>query len=488
MFNKEQYISHLSKDELLQMRDDYYAGEKINSLIEKYSLNISNKIFLKILPDFETNTKCEFCNNKMFGEPLNRSYDSHNNRFCIVYCPECGHTISLDKFYGVICDCKYCVEKRENIKNLKKQSIINTFSKKEVTPKIDIDSFFDLLILKELPITQTSNRNEIFFKHIYNTTWSDELAIKIIKKLLNKNLIRISEESSIDAFDFVIDKNGHYTAKIKEPLDIIYVENFTLETSAFKYLATKADPQKILDIWTNLISIEILLKLNQQMKRRGLYFNFSQDGWYLLNEVALERPLKDLLYIVNASVKIFQKSNLGKNKIADSAISSIKKNSDWGAENNYPYDKGVDHTSKDATHAFSFFCETVLNLPVVQASRLIPSISFFKKDNLKKLNENKLFFITAFERLPDNFFNIDSSRCFGFYPEYETAAEALHTNRCDMHELLYEYAVIEKIGPGIHPECFKSDRQFFKWDNSKEGFFEIDEPKELKNLCNFSLG
>ena len=108
--------------------------------------------------------------------------------------------------------------------------------------------------------------------------------------------------------------------------------------------------------------------------------------------------------------------------------------------------------------------------------------------NILKSNENEMFFITAFEKLPDKNLDTGYTRCFGFYPEYEAAVKALHENRCDMHETCYGYAIIEKIAPGIHPNCFYEERQFFKWDKNKEGFFEINEPKECKILCNFSLG
>jgi hypothetical protein len=108
--------------------------------------------------------------------------------------------------------------------------------------------------------------------------------------------------------------------------------------------------------------------------------------------------------------------------------------------------------------------------------------------NNKKTNKNEMFFITAFEKLPDKNLNTGNSRCFGFYPEYDMAVEALHKNRCDIYEYCYSYAVIEKIGQGIHQVCLNEDRQFFKWNEIKEGFYEINEPEEVINLLNFSLG
>ena len=79
-----------------------------------------------------------------------------------------------------------------------------------------------------------------------------------------------------------------------------------------------------------------------------------------------------------------------------------------------------------------------------------------------------------------------TTRVFGFKKTWEEAIESLHNNTCDMYEYLYIYAVIEEMEPAIHPDVIR--RQFFKWDNEKEGFFEIEEPDFMKHFCNIALG
>lgn len=99
-----------------------------------------------------------------------------------------------------------------------------------------------------------------------------------------------------------------------------------------------------------------------------------------------------------------------------------------------------------------------------------------------------MFFVTAFENIPESDRNllIGDSHTFGYFEIYENAKECLHRNIFDIHETCYNYAVVEEIGTGIHPEV--SWRQFFKYSKDKDGFFEIEEPKFLKRLCNFALG
>lgn len=100
-----------------------------------------------------------------------------------------------------------------------------------------------------------------------------------------------------------------------------------------------------------------------------------------------------------------------------------------------------------------------------------------------------MYFITCFEKISTTllgWLDIGSSRTFGFYSIYEQAVEALHNNYLDMFECLYEYAVVEHINEGIHPEVIS--RQFFSYNRKRKGFFEKNEPKEFKGYCNIALG
>lgn len=107
-------------------------------------------------------------------------------------------------------------------------------------------------------------------------------------------------------------------------------------------------------------------------------------------------------------------------------------------------------------------------------------------------NEEKIpvnYFITCFNRVgldKNQWLDIGCSRTFGYYEDYLTAEKALNENWCDMHETIYNYAVVEAIEPGIHP--YPKERNFFKYDREKGGFFRIPEPEEFKGFCNIALG
>lgn len=100
-----------------------------------------------------------------------------------------------------------------------------------------------------------------------------------------------------------------------------------------------------------------------------------------------------------------------------------------------------------------------------------------------------MYFITCFERYrktelgwPD----IGSNRTFGYYPNKEMAIEDLHTNNTDLHEYLYNYAVVEKIPMGLYP--IAEETIYFKWDNEKQGFYEIDGTDMQDCFGNYAFG
>lgn len=78
------------------------------------------------------------------------------------------------------------------------------------------------------------------------------------------------------------------------------------------------------------------------------------------------------------------------------------------------------------------------------------------------------------------------NRVFGFYNTAEKAIEAVNENRCNMHEGMYEYLVIEHIEEGIHP--FAENEKWFKWNYKDKCWKNCHRPKQFRGLINFALG
>ena len=105
------------------------------------------------------------------------------------------------------------------------------------------------------------------------------------------------------------------------------------------------------------------------------------------------------------------------------------------------------------------------------------------------MEEKSYWFITVMEKIekdPRYLYRLGATRCWGFYSNKQDALDALHTNATDMWETVYDYAVLEEYYEGI---CgYGEYRQYFKYDQEKDGYFEIETPDFMKGYGFFSIG
>ena len=105
------------------------------------------------------------------------------------------------------------------------------------------------------------------------------------------------------------------------------------------------------------------------------------------------------------------------------------------------------------------------------------------------MENNPNYFITCFEKMKttkNGWPDTGDTRTFGYYDNFQSAESALNENRCDMCEYLYNFAFVEEIGQGIHPDV--TARWFFIFNDDKGGFFKAEEPEEIEGIVNFALG
>jgi len=98
-----------------------------------------------------------------------------------------------------------------------------------------------------------------------------------------------------------------------------------------------------------------------------------------------------------------------------------------------------------------------------------------------------MFFITGIEKLDEDLQRIPRARCFGYKETFKEADQLVRENCCDVNETIYDYAVTEFIESELHQPCI-AKRWFYKFNYDKEIYEQINEPVEVKGLCNFSIG
>ena len=96
------------------------------------------------------------------------------------------------------------------------------------------------------------------------------------------------------------------------------------------------------------------------------------------------------------------------------------------------------------------------------------------------------FFITAIPHYPEDEVVHRRSRCFGYYSTMDEAKMAVTLNRCNMHEGLYNYIVVEGIGEGIHPEPIEI--AWFRWNDDARGWQLTVKPEWSEGTINWAIG
>jgi len=86
--------------------------------------------------------------------------------------------------------------------------------------------------------------------------------------------------------------------------------------------------------------------------------------------------------------------------------------------------------------------------------------------------------------------NINDTRCFGYFSNKETALKAVNNNWGDMEECIYNYLVIEELPEGIHPTPPNlrsyGHEIWFNWENDK--WTPTERPACLRGIFGFALG
>lgn len=104
-----------------------------------------------------------------------------------------------------------------------------------------------------------------------------------------------------------------------------------------------------------------------------------------------------------------------------------------------------------------------------------------------------IYTITVFQKISHNdsiasphIYDFGDRRCVGWFDCFEEANCAVENNFSDMRDDIYDYAIIEKMEPGIL--TVDLERVVYKWNEEKHSYEKIATPPELAHASNFGIG
>lgn len=90
---------------------------------------------------------------------------------------------------------------------------------------------------------------------------------------------------------------------------------------------------------------------------------------------------------------------------------------------------------------------------------------------------------------PDNPQESDITRCIGYLPTLQEAKDAVMSNQGEMHECLYNYAVIEEHRPGLWRNTV--EEYWFAWKEEKKSWYSCKKPakyRQFATVTGFGMG
>jgi hypothetical protein len=86
----------------------------------------------------------------------------------------------------------------------------------------------------------------------------------------------------------------------------------------------------------------------------------------------------------------------------------------------------------------------------------------------------------------ENPVRVEAKRTFGYFHHEIDALDAVAENRCNMHECLYNYLVIERVPSGIH--AMAESEQWYQWDEVENKWAFCTKPTTLEGIISWAVG
>lgn len=288
--NLDKRISHLTNEQIVNLMERYYEGEKVSKILEEYKIRINVSQLYSIFPPIITNDTCIHCNSDMLKSWSSKSRATLTNEDT-SYCINCNHKNSK------YCNCDYCEidkhkkiqEQQESQKELverKKVAISEFYDESNWTLELERELTLEDRLYLAVLLRSSLSENTLYIEALEplkNTLApTKEFEVEIIKTLTSRKIIVPHALSDIDAFEIEnADKNdfqimyGIYKVRYRinvEPEDLDY--NAMIKRLLYPDFNNEDTFQVFCyEMWKKLALSECLNYLLYQMKKVGYSFN-----------------------------------------------------------------------------------------------------------------------------------------------------------------------------------------------------------------------
>ena len=339
----EGYLSKLSKEEMMNLFEDYYCTQMENSeLIQKYLGNVDYNLSIKnLFPYVESESEvCPNCGQLLAYRMPNRSdYLKSFNPKKLV-CLKCDHV----EGEHITCHCPTC----ENARNVERKKSEELERQKQIEKERDlVERQYELRsfiteykenhprkLVENLSIRERaevvgfllcSSKGATLYDIDLNTPVgyllapSKQVTNAIINKMLFNNLIVFSYGCPVEAFDTKFTRWDtslvHYDLNLrlqdedkyyKLYMDLMRDNDIPVKNSESSIY------EELLELWIDIAEEECIEYLKYQMNRMGWKFNCGSKVQYEIGKMLKYRSVSEVWCLMNRSISSVSKYVLRK--------------------------------------------------------------------------------------------------------------------------------------------------------------------------------
>lgn len=292
--NIDERLQHLSEQQIIEIINRYYEGEKVNNLLKEYKINTSSSNLIRILPSVLDNEKCKYCE-KRFVIPLSsRTYGNIIDEY-YKKCPNCNHQPNIN-----FCNCLNCEEKRrkEELARLEKEAKIEEQKRKYLNQILSEDNWVKkeenelefedrlyLAVVLRAALSENMMYTEPLKEYSGLLAPTEEFESEIIKTLTARGILVPHKISNFNSFRIEFKDEEMQSAKVSHNIyDVFYRIN--IEPSDMNYnemIKRLMYPSPELfskefcyEMWKKIAYHESLQYLLFQMNEVGYSFNSGE--------------------------------------------------------------------------------------------------------------------------------------------------------------------------------------------------------------------
>lgn len=288
--NLDKKVEHLSKEQIVDLMERYYGGEKVAKILEEYKIKISVSQLYSLFPPVITSEVCIHCESNMVKPWESKSWSSLINENK-KYCSNCGHENSR------YCSCNYCEE-------IKRQKILEEQEKQKKIleqKRSTLDSFYDESNWDLKPERELTLEDRLYLAVILRSSLSEntmyiealegnknllasteDFEIELIKTLTGRKILVPHLLSDLNAFDIEYEDDGNFQItygiyKVRYRINIQpYDSDYDEMIKRLMYPDFSGEEQFkdfCYEMWKKISLNECLEYLLYQMKKVGYSFN-----------------------------------------------------------------------------------------------------------------------------------------------------------------------------------------------------------------------